>query len=232
VNADRGMSIERMVELGRFPGPASTASTAGSRVRTLDMELRDAIQKIAVDWPRLWAATNYQGTSPARLGGSAASCARTTCCACAGGSSWSPPIRATAANPVAITFSKAVVEEVTPSRRATIGVYVTDRGDQLLIRSAYVEALYPTEAVHNMLADLIEVALTIDVALTIAQRPGTRVSEFHRIANRYSGRMPQPGTEMKEFVVGSDRLPSGRRIAQLRSGHPDAAAPTLGSGRR
>ena len=70
MKVDRGLTVERMVELGRreprrlLPirsGPASAAKIA-------DMDLRDAIQRIALEWPsygrpRITAELRRQGLS-------------------------------------------------------------------------------------------------------------------------------------------------------------------------
>jgi len=52
VSADRGLSIERMVELGRVSRSGYYRFDEDARVRAdPDMDLRDAIQRIALEWP-------------------------------------------------------------------------------------------------------------------------------------------------------------------------------------
>lgn len=51
MNADRGLSIERMVELGRVSRSGFYRFHDGELGPDPDKELRDAIQKIAVAWP-------------------------------------------------------------------------------------------------------------------------------------------------------------------------------------
>jgi len=51
VKADRGLTIERMVELGRVSRSGFYRFQDGKPGPDRDMELRDAIQKIAVEWP-------------------------------------------------------------------------------------------------------------------------------------------------------------------------------------
>ena len=102
-----------------------------------------------------------------------------------------------------VTFTKTTFEGQTPARMASIGVYVTDRGDELSIRSDYVASLYPSEAVKDMLGDVK------DVALAFSANPDVRISDFAAIAGRYADRPRMPRTEMSEFIVlGSDRIPT------------------------
>jgi putative transposase len=51
VNTNRGLTIERMVELGRVSRSGFYRFEDGEPGADRDMELRDAIQKIAVEWP-------------------------------------------------------------------------------------------------------------------------------------------------------------------------------------
>jgi transposase InsO family protein len=51
VKADRGLTIERMVELGRVSRSGFYRFKGAEPGPDRDMELRDAIQKIAVEWP-------------------------------------------------------------------------------------------------------------------------------------------------------------------------------------
>lgn len=51
MKADRGLTIERMVKLGRVSRSGFYRFQDGEPGPDLDMELRDAIQKIAVEWP-------------------------------------------------------------------------------------------------------------------------------------------------------------------------------------
>jgi transposase InsO family protein len=51
VTANRGLTIERMVELGRVSRSGFYRFQDEDRGPDRDMELRDAIQKIAVEWP-------------------------------------------------------------------------------------------------------------------------------------------------------------------------------------
>jgi transposase InsO family protein len=52
VTADRGLSIERMVELGRVSRASFYRFNEDSEaVPDPDMDLRDAIQRIALEWP-------------------------------------------------------------------------------------------------------------------------------------------------------------------------------------
>src|SRR5450755_1746446 len=51
VKADRGLTIERMVELGRVSRSGFYRFQDAEPGPDRDMELRDAIQKIAVEWP-------------------------------------------------------------------------------------------------------------------------------------------------------------------------------------
>ena len=70
MKSDRGLTIARMVELGqvsrsgfyRFDDDAKPGPDP-------DMELRDAIQRIALEWPSYGPATDHGGTAPARLEG-------------------------------------------------------------------------------------------------------------------------------------------------------------------
>lgn len=65
---DRGLTIERMAELGRvsrsgfyrFDGTRQPRSDA-------DMDLRDAIQRIALEWPKLRMTQDYGRTASERL---------------------------------------------------------------------------------------------------------------------------------------------------------------------
>ena len=70
MKADRGLTVERMVKLGRVsrsgfyrfdedaePGPDP------------DMDLRDAIQRIALEWPSYGRPRITAGAAPARLDG-------------------------------------------------------------------------------------------------------------------------------------------------------------------
>ena len=94
VKAGRGLTVERMVKLGRvsrasfyrFDEDAETGPDP-------DMELRDAIQRIALEWPSYGRPRITRGAAAARLDGESRSgstgcCARTICCACASASSW------------------------------------------------------------------------------------------------------------------------------------------------
>jgi putative transposase len=51
VKADRGLTIERMVGLGRVSRSGFYRFEDSEPGPDRDMELRDAIQKIAVEWP-------------------------------------------------------------------------------------------------------------------------------------------------------------------------------------
>jgi len=51
VKTDRGLTIERMVELGRVSRSGFYRLDQGEPGPDPDMELRDAVQKIAVEWP-------------------------------------------------------------------------------------------------------------------------------------------------------------------------------------
>jgi len=51
VKADRGLSIERMVELGRVSRPGFYRHQRAEPRPNLDMELRDAMHKVALEWP-------------------------------------------------------------------------------------------------------------------------------------------------------------------------------------
>ena len=51
MKANRGLSIERMVKLGRVSRSGFYRFQTRSRVRIRDMDLRDAIQRIALEWP-------------------------------------------------------------------------------------------------------------------------------------------------------------------------------------
>lgn len=64
--ADRGLSIERMVELGRVSRSGFYRLEDTEAEPDLDMDLRDAIQKIAVEWPsygrpRITAELRHRG---------------------------------------------------------------------------------------------------------------------------------------------------------------------------
>jgi putative transposase len=67
VKANRGLTIERMVELGRVSRPGFYRFTAGRpAVTDDDMDLRDAIQRAALEWPsygrpRITAELRRQG---------------------------------------------------------------------------------------------------------------------------------------------------------------------------
>jgi len=84
--------MERMVELGWVSRSGFYRFDDAESGPDLDMELRDAIQKIAVEWPcygrpRITQELRRRGwvVNP---NGYAVSCLRTTCCACGSGSSW------------------------------------------------------------------------------------------------------------------------------------------------
>ena len=51
MKANRGLTIERMVELGRVSRSGFYRFQKAASGPNRDMELRDAIQKIAVEWP-------------------------------------------------------------------------------------------------------------------------------------------------------------------------------------
>ena len=51
MKADRGLTIERMVKLGRVSRSGFYRFDDVDPGPDRDMELRDAIQKIAVEWP-------------------------------------------------------------------------------------------------------------------------------------------------------------------------------------
>ncbi len=51
MKADRGLSIERMVELGRVSRPGFYRHQRAEPRPNLDMELRDAMHKVALEWP-------------------------------------------------------------------------------------------------------------------------------------------------------------------------------------
>jgi transposase InsO family protein len=66
VTAERGLSIERMVELGRVSRSGFYRFEDTEAEPDLDMDLRDAIQKIAVEWPsygrpRITAELRHRG---------------------------------------------------------------------------------------------------------------------------------------------------------------------------
>ena len=93
MKADRGLTIARMVELGgvsraSFYRYDEDAAPQPDR----DMDLRDAIQRIALEWPsygrpRITAALRREGWSSIPNGFT--DCfVRTTCCASGSGSSW------------------------------------------------------------------------------------------------------------------------------------------------
>ena len=93
VKADRGLTVERMVRLAqvsrasyyRFDESASTGPDP-------DMELRDAIQRIALEWPaygrRRLTKEFAVAAGPSTRSGFIASCARTIYSASGSGSSW------------------------------------------------------------------------------------------------------------------------------------------------
>jgi len=102
-----------------------------------------------------------------------------------------------------VTFMRGPFYGPTAPRMASIGVYVIDKGRELSIRSDYVAALYPSEAVVNMLEDLK------DVALAFVANPDVRISNFPEIAGRYLDRPKIPRTDMSEFILlGSERIPT------------------------
>jgi putative transposase len=67
VKADRGLTIERMVELGGVSRASFYRFDTGRQPRSdRDMDLRDAIQRIALEWPaygrpRITAELRRQG---------------------------------------------------------------------------------------------------------------------------------------------------------------------------
>ena len=104
MKANRGLSLERMVKLGRVSRSGFYRFDDGDSGPDPDMDLRDAIQKIAVEWPaygrpRMTKELRERGwtVSPKRVPGG---CARTTCCACASASSSSPSIPTTHAGSI------------------------------------------------------------------------------------------------------------------------------------
>ena len=69
VKADRGLTVKRMVKLARvsrasyLPLRRGSASTGPDP----DMDLRDAIQRIALEWPSLRSAADDRRVAPSRL---------------------------------------------------------------------------------------------------------------------------------------------------------------------
>ena len=94
VKANRGLTIERMVELGRVSRSGFYRFEEDGPPRPDgDMELRDAIQRIALEWPsygrpRITAELRRHGWTVNPQAGSTVCCGKTTCCACGSGSSW------------------------------------------------------------------------------------------------------------------------------------------------
>jgi putative transposase len=94
VKADRGLSIERMVELGRVSRSGFYRFDEDSPSRADgDMELRDAIHRIALEWPsygrpRITAELRRQGwtVNPKRVRRLLQE--DKTCSASGSGSSW------------------------------------------------------------------------------------------------------------------------------------------------
>jgi putative transposase len=100
VKADRGLAIERMVELGRISRSGFYRFDGDDqRGPDPDMDLRDAIQRIALEWPsygrpRITAELRRRGwtVNPKRC---IASCAKIISYACGNVSLSSPPIPTT-----------------------------------------------------------------------------------------------------------------------------------------
>jgi putative transposase len=92
VNAGSGLSIRRMLELGWVSRSSFYRYDREHKPDAeRDMDLRDAIQRIALQWPsygrpRITAELRRQGwrVNPKRV---YRLMARTTCCACGGASS-------------------------------------------------------------------------------------------------------------------------------------------------
>ena len=92
MKADRGLTIERMVELGGVSRASFYRSGPDRQPRPdPDMDLRDAIQRVALEWPsygrpRITAALRREGSS---IPNGFTDCfVKTTCCASGSGSSW------------------------------------------------------------------------------------------------------------------------------------------------
>ena len=68
MKANRGLTVERMVELGRVSRSGFYRFDDNCQLQPDgDMELRDAIQRIALEWPS-YGRPHYRGTAQTRLG--------------------------------------------------------------------------------------------------------------------------------------------------------------------
>jgi len=127
-------------------------------------------------------------------------------------------------NPSAnVTFARTTIEAPTQGRVASIGVYVTDRGGVISIRSDYLAAVYPAKAVRNLLEDVK------NVAVILATNPDVPISDCRATAGRYAGQDRPPRTEMDEFVVrGSTRIPSQQSCHRSREQDIGTHNPRIG----
>ena len=61
------MTVERMCQLGGISRSGFYRMGSRSEAVDRDVELRDAIQRIAVEFPQLWSASNHGGAEAAGL---------------------------------------------------------------------------------------------------------------------------------------------------------------------
>ena len=92
MKAKRGLTVRRMVELGGVSRASFYRFDEETTRADRDMDLRDAIQRIALKWPRYGRPriTAELKRKVGRWGRTACdgSCGRITCCACGNESSW------------------------------------------------------------------------------------------------------------------------------------------------
>ena len=93
VEANRGLTVKRMAELGGVSRPSFYRFEEEDSPKVdRDMDLRDAIQRIALKWPRYGRPriTAELKRKVGRWGRTACdgSCGRITCCACGNANSW------------------------------------------------------------------------------------------------------------------------------------------------
>jgi len=93
-----------------------------------------------------------------------------------------------------VTFRPITLEQTLP-RMANIGINITDRGHELLLRADYLSTLYASEGVKEMLKDFVEMATAASTKVDL------NISTLKTVTRRYAHHPPSHGTEMSEFVL-------------------------------
>jgi len=101
-----------------------------------------------------------------------------------------------------VSFRTVSLPETSSPWLSSLGVYVEDYDEELLVISRYAIAAFPERAVKHLIEDIKT------VVLAIISDPQQTISSFAYVGEKYSEKWDPQSREMNEFVVvGSDRIP-------------------------